>query len=132
MMSNHDSTTKGKIRILVVDDNPANLRLLSIMLSDGGYIVHAANDGKSALRFLQNLLPDLIMLDARMPGMDGFQVCRALKADTRTCDIPVVFVSASTDHADRMHAFESGAIDYIPKPLDEEDMLSCIKNHLRK
>jgi CheY-like chemotaxis protein len=132
MMSDRDSTTERKIRILVVDDNPANLRLLSIMLTDGGYIAHAANGGKPALRFLQNMLPDLIMLDARMPEMDGFQVCRALKADSRTRDIPVIFVSASTDHADKVHAFESGAVDYIAKPLDEEAMLGCIKNHLPK
>jgi CheY-like chemotaxis protein len=129
-MSNAQSATGRKYRILVVDDNPANLRLLAIMLGDHGFTVHTADGAKIAFRFLEAIIPDLILLDVRMPEMDGFQMCERLKADQRTRDIPVIFVSASNDPSDKVKAFHSGGADYILKPLLEEDVLARIANHL--
>jgi CheY-like chemotaxis protein len=129
-MSDAQSATGRKYRILVIDDNPANLRLLALMLGDHGFTVHTANGGQVALRFLEAIIPDLILLDGRMPEMDGFQVCERLKADPRTRDIPVIFVSASNDPSDKVKAFHSGGVDYILKPFLEEDMLARIANHL--
>jgi CheY-like chemotaxis protein len=129
-MSETQSAAGRKYRILVVDDNPANLRLLAIMLGDHGFTVHTANGGRVAIRFLETIIPDLILLDGRMPEMDGFEVCVNLKANPRTRDIPVIFVSASSDPSDKVKAFHSGGVDYVMKPFLEEDMLARIANHL--
>ncbi|WP_420473490.1 EAL domain-containing protein [Noviherbaspirillum sp. ST9] len=119
---------KGKI--LVVDDTPGNLRLLISMLGAQGYIVHPAISGKDALRFLQTTLPDLVLLDIRMPGMDGYEVCRQIKADERTRNLPVIFISAADEVLDKVTAFSSGGIDYVVKPLQEEEVLARINTHL--
>jgi len=118
-----------KSRILIVDDTPANLRLLSSIL-DGDYITHPANSGEQALRFIESTLPDLILLDARMPGLDGYQVCEKLKSNPRTHDIPVIFISAADEMSDKAKAFNVGAVDYIAKPFQIEEVLTRVGTHL--
>ncbi|OQX16291.1 MAG: hypothetical protein BWK76_11825 [Desulfobulbaceae bacterium A2] len=121
----------GFNRLLVVDDTAANRQLLTNLLTAHGYIVHPASDGELALEFVQTTLPDLILLDIRMPEMDGFEVCRRLKADERTRDIPVIFISILEDERDKVQAFREGAVDYITKPLQPEEVLARIQTHLR-
>lgn len=116
MILSTDNTThadREKERILAVDDTPANLRLLMQMLGEHGYIVHPATSGQSALRFLETMLPDIILLDVIMPEMNGYRLCEMLKADERTRDIPVIFVSSADQGLDKMKAFASGGVDYI-------------------
>lgn len=117
-------------KILIVDDLADNLRLLQQMLKDGGYTTYPANSGSMALRFLQNNLPDVILMDAMMPDMDGYEVCRRLRTDPRTHDIPVIFVSAADHVLDKVKAFSCGAVDYIVKPFQQEEVLARIKTHL--
>ena len=119
-----------KDRILIVDDTPANLRLLMHILDEHGYSVHPACDGETALRFVQSTLPDLILLDVIMPGMDGYKVCERLKADVRTRDIPIIFISSADQELDKVKAFASGGVDYIVRPLHAEEVLARIKTHL--
>lgn len=116
--------------ILVVDDTVANLKLLANILSDAGYPVRPAADGELALRSMRARQPALILLDIRMPGVDGFEVCRRLKADEHTRDIPVIFLSSLTDTADKTKGFELGAVDYIAKPYHAQEVLARVKAHL--
>src|SRR5512137_2881382 len=118
-------------RILVVDDTTANLQLLTNLLTEHGYTVHPASDGELALEFVRSTLPDLILLDIRMPGMDGYEVCRRLKEDERTRDIPVIFISILEDERDKVKGFRQGAVDYITKPFQPEEVLARIQTHLR-
>jgi diguanylate cyclase (GGDEF)-like protein/PAS domain S-box-containing protein len=117
-------------KILVVDDLADNLRLLQQMLKEGGYTTYPANSGSMALRFLQTTLPDVILMDAMMPDMDGYEVCRRLRTDPRTHDIPVIFVSAADHVIDKVKAFSCGAVDYVVKPFQQEEVLARIKTHL--
>jgi diguanylate cyclase (GGDEF)-like protein len=117
-------------RILVVDDMPANLRLMLKMLSEHGYVVLPAIGSEVALRLLQHTLPDLILLDIIMPGMNGYEVCERLKADEHTRDIPVIFISAVDEAMDKVRAFACGGVDYIVKPFQEEEVLARVRTHL--
>src|SRR5512137_3060730 len=121
----------GFNRLLVVDDTAANRQLLTNLLTEQGYIVHPASDGELALEFVRTTLPDLILLDIRMPGMDGYEVCRQLKSDERTRDIPVIFISILEDERDKVKGFREGAVDYITKPFQPEEVLARIQTHLR-
>lgn len=116
--------------ILVVDDTHANLRLLVDILSDAGYKVRPAPNGTVALAAVQAVKPDLILLDVRMPGLDGYEVCERLKADETTCDIPVIFISAANEVFNKVQAFAKGAVDYITKPFQMEEVLARVKTHL--
>ncbi len=116
--------------ILIVDDTPANLRMLAEMLRKQGYKVRPAPNGKRALSTAKNELPDLILLDIMMPGMDGFEVCRQLKADERTRDIPIIFISALNEGFDKMTTYSIGGVDYITKPFHQEEVLARIHTHL--
>ncbi|MBO0349181.1 response regulator [Phormidium pseudopriestleyi FRX01] len=117
--------------ILVVDDTPDNLRLLSSVLSDNGYRVCKALKGDMALTACKNALPDLILLDVMMPGMDGYEVCKCLKQQETTRQIPVIFLSALNDVEDKVKAFEAGGVDYISKPFQEAEVLSRVQTHLK-
>lgn len=119
-----------KSNILLVDDSPANLRLLSKILSEEGYTVRAAPSGASALSTIRKEAPDLVLLDIIMPDMDGYEVCRALKNDEETRDIPIIFLSAKDEVEDKVKAFQAGGIDYIPKPYQMEEVLVRVKTHL--
>src|SRR5512136_2028979 len=121
----------GFNRLLVVDDTAANRQLLTNLLTAHGYIVHPASDGELALEFVRTTLPDLILLDIRMPGMDGYEVCRRLKADERTREVPVIFISILEDERDKVTGFRAGGVDYITKPFQPEEVLARIQTHLR-
>ncbi len=116
--------------ILVVDDNPVNLRLLSQMLVARGYDVRAVMSGERALDVVRLDPPDLILLDVMMPDLDGYEVCRRLKADEVTLDIPVIFISALGEAEDKVRAFEVGGVDYVTKPLQIEEILARLETHL--
>ncbi len=116
--------------ILLVDDSPANLRLLTQILSERGYRVRAVTSGPRALASVELTPPDLILLDIRMPDMDGYEVCRQLKANARSADIPVLFISALDEIGDKMRAFEAGGVDYITKPFQIEEVAARVGTHL--
>lgn len=119
-----------KAIILVVDDTPDNLTLMSGLLKDN-YRVKVANSGERALKIAQSETPpDLILLDIMMPEMDGYEVCRRLKADNNTRDIPIIFLTAKTETVDETHGFELGASDYITKPISPPIVLARIETHL--
>ncbi len=126
-----EKSDKTPARILVVDDAAANLQLLTNLLTEHGYTVHPASDGELALEFVRTTLPDLILLDIRIPGMDGYEVCRRLKADERTREVPVIFISILEDERDKVKGFREGAVDYITKPFQPEEVLARIQTHLR-
>jgi adenylate cyclase len=116
--------------ILIVDDMPANLSLLSSMLTAQGYEVRAAINGAMALMSAAASPPDLILLDVSMPRMDGYEVCRRLRADPRTADIPVIFLSAMTGVGDKVAAFEAGGVDYVTKPFELREVLARVGTQL--
>jgi signal transduction histidine kinase len=116
--------------ILVVDDTPENLQLLVGMLKEKGYKVRPVPSGELALSGAKIFPPDLILLDIMMPEMDGYEVCSKLKADERTKDIPVIFISALSDVLDKVKAFGVGGVDYITKPFQEEEVLARVSTHL--
>jgi signal transduction histidine kinase len=115
---------------MVVDDSIANLQFLSATLTGHGYDVRIAPDGPTALMLAQAELPDLILLDIRMPEMDGYEVCRQLKCDKATREIPIIFVSALDEVIDKVKGFELGGVDYIAKPFQAEEVLARVKAHL--
>jgi class 3 adenylate cyclase/CheY-like chemotaxis protein len=117
-------------RILVVDDTPQNVRLLEAILIPRGYIVVGAASGQQALDLVAQQVPDLILLDIMMPGLDGHEVCRRLRADPATALMPVVMVTASGDQ-DKVKALESGADDFIPKPVNQAELLARVRSLLR-
>jgi two-component system, NtrC family, sensor kinase len=129
MTSTLPKTNKGNI--LVVDDTPENLRLLSGILSEKGYQVRPVPNGKLALSAAQNIPPDLVLLDIMMPEIDGYEVCRQLKASEVTKNIPVIFLSAINDVMDKVKAFTVGGVDYITKPFQVEEVLARIETHLK-
>lgn len=117
--------------ILVVDDTPANLQVLSGMLKDRGYKVRPAPSGKLALLAARRDPPDLILLDINMPEMDGYEVCKQLKADMGLQGIPVIFISALTEQLDKVKAFATGGVDYITKPFQMEELHARVETHLK-
>ena len=118
-------------KILLVDDQPANLDVLRHVLEREGYQVLLAPNGEVALRNAARALPDLILLDVTMPEMDGHEVCRRLKADAVTADIPVIFCTARDLHEDIVLGFELGAVDYVIKPFQEAEVLKRVESHVR-
>lgn len=117
--------------VLLVDDNPTNLRVISDCLSDVGLTLLLARSGEQALKIVARHRPDLVLLDILMPGIDGFETCQRLKENDETKDIPVIFLSALTDVVDKVKGFELGAVDYITKPFQREDVLARVNAHLR-
>ncbi len=126
----HDDLVPERADILIVDDSAANLRLLSQTLSEHGYHVRAVNSGERALASAQATPPHLILLDIRMPVLDGFEVCRRLKADERTREVPVIFISALDAVIDKVQAFAVGGVDYVTKPFQVEEVLARTATHL--
>ncbi len=116
--------------ILIVDDKPDNLDVLVNYLSAGGLELRVATDGEQALQLAAEQVPELVLLDVMMPGIDGYEVCRRLKADAATGDVPVIFMSALTDTDSKVKGFDVGGIDFINKPLQREEVLARIQAHL--
>lgn len=117
--------------ILIVDDTPANLGVIVDYLRHYGFGIMIARSGESALQKARYAPPDIILLDVLMPDMDGFETCRQLKADEITKDIPVIFMTSLTSPEDKVKGFEAGAVDYVTKPLYQEEVLARITTHLR-
>jgi len=116
--------------ILIVADETTNLATLSAYLEAAGFEVLAAQDGASGLSIVERARPDLILLDVLMPGLDGFETCRRLKAAEGIQDIPVIFMTALTETADKVTGFEVGGVDYVTKPFQVEELLARVKTHL--
>ncbi|TWA86326.1 response regulator receiver modulated diguanylate cyclase [Azospirillum brasilense] len=121
--------TDARSKILVVDDIPSNVHVLSRILKDE-HDIYFATDGAKALELVQSRLPDLVLLDIMMPGMDGYEVCSRIKADPITRDIPVIFISAKSEVEDETYGLEVGAIDFISKPISPPIVKARVRNHL--
>ena len=129
MSTPHIDLTGAKV--LLVDDTPENLRILRQTLESEGYSILVATSGEAGLRIAGSAHPDLILLDVLMPGLDGFETCRRLKADETTEDIPVIFVTAQTETRAVIEGFRAGGVDYIVKPFNEEEVLVRVQTHLK-
>ena len=121
--------TKSEV-ILIVDDTPDNLVVLFSYLEEKGFKVLLADDGESALQIAQSQVPDLILLDILMPELDGFETCRRLKTKVSTREIPVIFLTALCETVNKVKGFELGGVDYITKPIEQEEVLARIQTHL--
>ena len=117
--------------VLVVDDTRTNLQVLFDLLSQQGYRVATAKNGEAALERLEFHLPQLILLDVMMPGIDGFETCKQMKANPKTSNIPVIFMTALSDSVDKVKGLSLGAVDYITKPIQHEEVLARIQIHLQ-
>lgn len=124
------NSTRETSLILIADDNPMNLDVLSETLEREGYDIAVASDGEMTIERVRYEPPDLILLDAMMPGVDGFEACRRLKEDPETRDIPVIFMTALTDLSHKLRGLRLGAVDYLVKPFEQEEVLLRVKNHL--
>jgi two-component system sensor histidine kinase/response regulator len=120
----------NKSTILIVDDNVDNLKVLGMILQQNGYDIAVAKNGNSALELVKNIKIDLILLDIMMPGMDGFELCRQIKSINFIKDIPVIFLTAKTESEDVINAFKIGAVDYITKPFQKDELLARIHTHI--
>jgi signal transduction histidine kinase len=129
-MRTDTSTDTGPRTILIVDDMPANLGVLTSHLERQGYIAVVAQGGEEGVERAEFVRPDLILLDVMMPGVDGFETCRRLKAGAATRDIPVIFMTALADTGDKLAGFSAGAVDYVTKPLNGAEVLARIDTHL--
>lgn len=119
-----------RAQILVVDDEPRNLQLLGTLLRKGGYRVRFAGNGATCLASAREQTPDLILLDIMMPGMDGYEVCRQLKADDATRDIPVIFLTAKAQTDEVVDAFKAGGVDFVTKPFRARELLARVRTHV--
>ncbi|HEY9808422.1 MAG TPA: response regulator [Halomicronema sp.] len=124
------SNPENNGNILIVDDTPENIQVLSATLNECGYKVRGVTNGKMALRAILHSPPDLILLDIRMPEMNGYEVCQQLKADPQTEKIPVIFISASDEVLDKIQAFSKGGVDYITKPFHIEEVIARVEHQL--
>jgi CheY-like chemotaxis protein len=122
--------TSRPTRILVADDDPVILRLLQVNFNLEGYEVHTATRGEEALEKAKEHLPDIILLDVMMPGVDGWEVCRRLKEDHATAAIPVIFLSARAQDQDRRRGFELGVVAYVTKPFDPGELIEVVQRSL--
>lgn len=116
--------------ILVVDDNPINLKVLTSVLESNGYSVRKAIDGKTTLKEISKKKPDLVLLDVQMPDMDGFEVCRQLKAKPETEDLSIIFITGTDTVESKVEGFKAGGVDYIPRPLQMPEVLVRVRNQL--
>jgi len=130
MTSDDAQRQDGAARILIVDDTPENLSVLTQFLRHEGYDVLSALSGKRALQVASREPPDLVLLDIRMPEIDGYEVCRRFKEDEALRGIPIIFISAATDTDVKVHAFTSGGVDFVSKPFEPEEVLARVRTHL--
>lgn len=123
------NTSSGKI--LIVDDTPANVRLLSDILGPKGYKLYIAGSGEQALKIAPRIVPDVILMDVMMPGIDGFETCLQLKQDDQFKDVPIIFITAKADPSDLSRGFEVGGVDYITKPINQLEVEARVNTHLK-
>lgn len=121
---------KEEILILIVDDVSQNIQVIGNVISGEGYDTGVAMNGMEALNFIQKQTPDLILLDIQMPDMDGYEVCKILKKEKSTREIPVIFLTAKTETEDIVKGFEVGGVDYVTKPFNAKELLARIKTHV--
>lgn len=126
----HKVSADEKNRLLIVDDEPTNIQILSEILQED-YVLNAATTGAKALELAGKQHPDLVLLDMMMPEMDGLAVCKALKADPATADIPVIFVTSMSDPENEERGFQAGAVDYISKPVSPPLVRARVKIHIQ-
>ncbi len=117
--------------LLIVDDNATNLHVLSDVLDDAGFEVRVAQNGEMALQKVEYDPPDLILLDVMMPGLNGFETCERLKADSKTKEIPIIFMTALSETVDKVRGLSLGAVDYITKPFQQDEVLARVRTHLQ-
>jgi class 3 adenylate cyclase len=117
-------------RILLIEDESHYIQAVSAILNEHGYQTSVATDGQKGLDLLDRFRPDLILLDIMMPGLDGYEVCRRIKASRAWRDIPVIFLTGMTDPLDIVNGFEAGAVDYVPKPFNAPELLARVRTHL--
>lgn len=129
MNKDHQKSKEGS-KILLIDDSIQNLKLLGNMLREKNYQIALARDGKEGLELARMIYPDLILLDIMMPDLDGYEVCKQLKDDNQTKDIPVIFLTAKTSNEDLVRGFQIGGVDYITKPFNKEELFMRLKTHL--
>ncbi len=129
-MAIHDIPRNHAEQIMVVDDNPENQKLLRELLESAGYAVQSANSGEAALSSLEKELPDLIILDVKTSGINGYDLCRKITSHPKSMGIPIIFISGLEAGADKVKAFEAGAVDYITRPFHHEDVLARVRIHL--
>lgn len=125
-----NSKSEHKYKILIVDDIPKNIELAANILQTKNYNITFAKSGPSALQKVESIDFDLILLDVMMPEMDGFEVCRRLKTNEKTKDIPVIFLTAKSETENVVKGFELGAVDYVTKPFKTEELLARVRNHI--
>src|SRR5262245_40559360 len=116
--------------VLIVDDTVESLRLLSDLLDEQGYEVRPVTNGRQALQAIEQDAPDLILLDINMPEMDGYETCARLRLNERCRDLPVIFLTALADTADKVRAFNVGGVDYITKPFQIDEVLARVRTHI--
>ena len=130
---NEDAIDLRSGTVCLVDDDPANLTLLSSILSNHGFNVHSATDAESAFTLIQEEPPDLILLDIMIsPEMDGYEICKRLKTEEITQDIPVIFLSALDQAIDKVKAFQAGGVDYITKPFLTDEVIARVQSHIQQ
>jgi len=129
-MAEHQIFDQSKKRILLVDDTPSNLAVLRGALEPEGYRLAFASNGEETLEIVPELTPDLILMDVMMPGLDGFETCRRLKATELGENIPVIFITAKRETQDVVEGFQAGGVDYIRKPIQQEEVCARVRNHL--
>jgi len=127
---NRPTAADGKPVILIVDDTPVNLGLMVDSLENRGYRLLIAQSGREGLQRANLVKPDLILLDVMMPGMDGFEVCRCLKSNADTADIPVIFMTALAEAEHRINGFKVGGVDYLTKPMQIDEVIARVGTHL--
>ena len=126
----NDTSPADKPKILIVDDTPTNLRILEEVLEED-YFISVAQSGVQALSVTEKFVPDLILLDVNMPGIDGFETCRKLKSQEDTLNIPVIFITARAEPEDIIQGFKEGGVDYITKPFNHSEVLARVQTHLK-
>lgn len=122
--------TENETSVLLVDDQPGNLKVLLDLLKEQQFHIYIADSGERALSTLDNIEPDLILMDVMMPGMNGFETCKRIKADERWAPIPVIFMTALDDVEDKLAGFGVGGVDYITKPFQRVEVLARINTHI--
>ncbi len=132
-MNNHNQCLfkLDEMKVLLVDDTPANIDVLSKTLAPEGYKLAIAQDGGKALKIASHFQPNLILLDVMMPGMDGYETCQKLKQQAMTRNIPVIFITAKTETEDIIKGFQSGGVDYMTKPFRQEEVCVRVRTHLQ-